>query len=127
MRARHAFPLVAQNNGPLRNNNQRIICQQLQDYQMQLMLLEQQNKKRLIMARMEQDERMRQAAQGNERLAPAEQVVASGLGKGSEVLAPESYQTQMAQAEKQRMKVRLVAEQGREEEQKRIRGLGVRL
>lgn len=40
---------------PMQNHPQPMSNHALQDYQMQLMLLEQQNKKRLMMARMEQD------------------------------------------------------------------------
>ena len=46
-------PQMAQNGGQGSSNHA------LQDYQMQLMLLEQQNKKRLLMARQEQDSNMR--------------------------------------------------------------------
>ncbi|KAI0592736.1 hypothetical protein F4775DRAFT_345013 [Biscogniauxia sp. FL1348] len=112
------------------------IRRQLEDYQMQLMLLEQENKKRLMMARQEQYMQDRVKQQNDEQI-PANKAISYRLAGGLETvpqesrsqlgLAEEEQQQQqqskawMTQREKERMKTRLMTEQKREEERKGIR------
>ena len=83
----------------------------LQDYQMQLMLLEQHNKKRLLRARQEQDTLGQSSSQPSHNMAMATPTFPSGNHPPSGNHALQDYQMQLMLLEQQRKKRLIMARQ----------------